>query len=86
MPTLKIFYTITDHVSPPPTDGSGSEQGNSDKYTKCLIDNYTCHGQILNTLSDPLYDLYCDTTNSKELWDALEKKYKKKMQETRSTP
>ena len=72
--TLKIFYTITGPVSPPTTNGSGSEPGNSDKYTKFLTDGYTCYGYILSALSDALYDLYCDTTNLKELSDALEKK------------
>jgi len=37
-----------------------------------------CHNQILSALSGPLYDLYCDTTNLKELWDALEKKNMKR--------
>lgn len=64
--TLKVFYTITDPVSPP-ANGSGSEQGNSNRYTKFLTDDYTCHDQILSALSDPLYDFNCDTNNSKEL-------------------
>ena len=59
------------------TNGSESEQENSHKYIKNLNDDYTCHDQILSALSDPLYDLNCDTNNSKDLWDALEKKYDK---------
>ena len=55
---LEGFLTITDSVSSPPTNGNGSEPINSD---------YTCHGQIFSALSDLLYDLYCDITNSKEL-------------------
>ena len=35
-----------------------------------------CRGHILNTLSDCLYDLYTSMKSLKEIWNALESKYK----------
>nr|GEW31427.1 copia-like retrotransposon [Tanacetum cinerariifolium] len=35
-----------------------------------------CCGHIKNALSDTLYDLYASVTNPRELWSALEFKYK----------
>ena len=35
-----------------------------------------CRGHILNTLSDCLYDLYTSMKSPKEIWNALEAKYK----------
>ena len=39
-------------------------------------DELICRGHILNTLSDRLYDLYTSMKLSKEIWNALEAKYK----------
>ena len=35
-----------------------------------------CRGHILNTLSDRLYDQYTRTESTKEIWTALEFKFK----------
>ena len=37
--------------------------------------DYLCHCRILSTLSPKLYDTYCITKTSYELWTALEDKY-----------
>ena len=39
-------------------------------------DELICKGHILNTLSDCLYDLYTSMKSPKEIWNALEAKYK----------
>ncbi|XP_070042999.1 uncharacterized protein [Nicotiana tomentosiformis] len=38
--------------------------------------DFLCKGYILNALEDDLYNVYSAVKISKELWDALEKKYK----------
>ncbi|WMV56340.1 hypothetical protein MTR67_049725 [Solanum verrucosum] len=38
--------------------------------------DFLCKGYILSALEDDLYNVYSAMTTSKELWDALEKKYK----------
>ena len=39
-------------------------------------DELVCRGHIFNALSDRLYYLYTNNTLTKEIWEALEKKYK----------
>lgn len=39
---------------------------------------------ILNSLSDQLYNLYTNTTLTKEIWEVLENKYKVEEEETRN--
>ena len=39
-------------------------------------DKLICMGHILNALSDRLYDLYTNTHFAREIWEALENKYK----------
>ncbi|KAJ9554082.1 hypothetical protein OSB04_018127 [Centaurea solstitialis] len=44
---------------------------------RCKWDNddYICRGHILNGMSDPLFDLYQNMENAKQLWNDLESKY-----------
>ncbi|GJY23923.1 hypothetical protein Tco_0397581 [Tanacetum coccineum] len=37
--------------------------------------DYICRGQILNGMSDSLFDVYTNVELAKELWDSLEYKY-----------
>ena len=37
--------------------------------------DFLCKGYILSALDDNLYNVYSAIITSKELWDALEKKY-----------
>ena len=41
-------------------------------------DELICRRHILNTLSDLLYDFYTSMKSQKEIWNALEAKYKKR--------
>ncbi|GJZ37538.1 hypothetical protein Tco_0583729 [Tanacetum coccineum] len=38
-------------------------------------DDYICRGQILNGMSDSLFDVYTNIESAKQLWDSLESKY-----------
>ncbi|XP_049348562.1 uncharacterized protein LOC125813121 [Solanum verrucosum] len=42
----------------------------------CTHSNFLCKNYILSGLQDDLYNVYNSLKTSKELWDALEKKYK----------
>ncbi|CAM8914144.1 unnamed protein product [Rhodiola kirilowii] len=52
------------------------------KRSKWENDDYICRGHILNSMSDPHFDVYQNVESAKELWDALEAKY---MQEDASS-
>ena len=73
---LKIFYVLDPDLQPipEPTDGDSEELKAERK--KRVEDEFICRGHILNALSDRLYDLYTDTASAKEIWTALEFKYK----------
>ncbi|KAK5833852.1 hypothetical protein PVK06_017715 [Gossypium arboreum] len=49
---------------------------------KCEEVNFTCRVNILNTLSDRLYDLYMSMESPVEIWKALEEKYNTEQQGT----
>ncbi|KAK0583791.1 hypothetical protein LWI29_003107 [Acer saccharum] len=74
---LKIAYVLDPNLQPLP-------EPNKDKDTDTLQaerkkrseDEVMCRGHILNTLSDSLYDLYNTMKSPKEIWNALEYKYK----------
>jgi len=57
-----------------PTKGASREQ--IDAKLKREEDNYTWCGNIFNTLTDPLVDMYAPKKSAKEIWEALENKYK----------
>ncbi|GJU91925.1 zinc finger, CCHC-type containing protein [Tanacetum coccineum] len=45
------------------------------KRNKWENDDYVCRCLILNSMSDPLFDIYQNVKSSKETWDSLEAKY-----------
>ncbi|XP_008779653.1 uncharacterized protein LOC103699411 [Phoenix dactylifera] len=74
--TLKVRYVL---VTPCPA--VSIENATKDQIAakaKWEDDNYTCRGNILNTLTDSLFDMYAPMKQAKEIWDALENKYKTK--------
>ncbi|XP_058783461.1 uncharacterized protein LOC131658150 [Vicia villosa] len=74
--TLKIQYVLDPDLEeiPEPTPDDTNEIKKERKKRK--EDELLCRGHILNTLSDRLYDLYTDTASAKEIWKALEFKFK----------
>ena len=73
---LKLFYVLDPNLMlfPPTSDEDTNEIKAQRK--KREEDELICRGHILNTLSDRLYDLYTSMKLSKEIWNALEAKYK----------
>jgi hypothetical protein len=72
--TLKVRYVLDTPCPDIPAEGATNEQ--IDLKFKWEKDNYTCWGNILNTLIDPLFDMYAPKKFAREIWEALENKYK----------
>ena len=75
---LKIAYVLDPNLSklPEPTDNDSDQHKAECKKRK--EDEVVCMGHILNILSDCLYDLFTSMKSPKEIWEALEFKYKLK--------
>ncbi|XP_022883482.1 uncharacterized protein LOC111400299 [Olea europaea var. sylvestris] len=73
---LKIFYILDPELAPLSEPTNGETKVVKVERQKRQEDELTCRGHILNALSDRLYDLYTNTTSTKEIWEALESKYK----------
>lgn len=73
---LKIAYVLDPNLLPisEAKDDDTDEEKAARK--KRQDDEVMCRGHILNTLSDRLYDLYNSMETPKEIWNALEYKYK----------
>uniref|UniRef100_A0A2N9I2T5 Uncharacterized protein n=1 Tax=Fagus sylvatica TaxID=28930 RepID=A0A2N9I2T5_FAGSY len=78
---LKIAYVLDPNLSklPEPTDNDSDQLKAQRK--KREEDEVVCRGHILNTLSDRLYDLFTSMKSPKEIWEALEFKYKTEKQD-----
>ncbi|XP_050889113.1 uncharacterized protein LOC127094302 [Lathyrus oleraceus] len=74
--TLNIHYVLDPDLTqfPEPTEDNVDEVKKERKKRK--EDELLCRGHILNILSDHLYDLYNNTQSTKEIWKALEIKFK----------
>jgi hypothetical protein len=57
-----------------PNEGATVKQ--TDVKFKWEEDYYTCHWNIFNTLTDHLFDMYAPKKYAKEIWEALDNKYK----------
>ena len=73
---LKIFYILDPELEPLPEASDKDSDERKAERKKRQEDELICRGHILNALSDRLYDLYTSTQSAKEIWDALEYKYK----------
>ncbi|KAI3815113.1 hypothetical protein L1987_14769 [Smallanthus sonchifolius] len=82
---LKLYYVLDPNLvpipeNPIPKEGEEPDQkAISDLEKQRLIRKEAedlCLGHIKNSLSDRLYDLYAPVTSARELWKALELKYK----------
>ncbi|XP_075664674.1 uncharacterized protein LOC142634263 [Castanea sativa] len=74
--TLKLFYVLDLNLMPFPTASDEDTDEIKAQRKKREEDELICRGYILNTLSDRLYDLYTSMKSPKEIWNALEAKYK----------
>ncbi|KAI9186802.1 hypothetical protein LWI28_021092 [Acer negundo] len=79
---LKIAYVLDPNLQPLPEPDKNKDtdtlEAESKKRSK---DEVMCQGHILNTLSDSLCDLYNTMKSPKEIWNALEYKYKAEKEE-----
>uniref|UniRef100_A0A2N9EEB8 CCHC-type domain-containing protein n=1 Tax=Fagus sylvatica TaxID=28930 RepID=A0A2N9EEB8_FAGSY len=79
---LKIFYVLNPNLQPIPDPTPQDTEQLKQQRIKREEDELVCRGHILNTLSDRLYDLFTTMTSPKEIWKALETKYKTEKQGT----
>ncbi|KAL6351005.1 hypothetical protein AAG906_031591 [Vitis piasezkii] len=73
---LKIFYILDLTLAPLPEPKENDTPQVVAARKKREEDELICRGHILNALSDRLYDLYTNTYSTREIWEALENKYK----------
>ncbi|XP_020242803.1 uncharacterized protein LOC109821020 [Asparagus officinalis] len=82
---LKISYILNPNLQPiedpkPSADGKQPTEEEIEEIKKQKAkreeDEVLCRGHILNTLSDRLYDLFTRIKSAREIWNALEFKYK----------
>ena len=74
--TLKVYYVLNNDLKALEEPKEDDTQEIVKERKKREEDELICRGHILNALSDILYDLYTNTKTTKEIWEALEKKYK----------
>ena len=74
--TMKLFYVLDLNLMPFPTTSDEDSDKIKTQRKKWEEDKLICGGHILNTLLDRLYDLYTSIKSLKEIWNALEAKYK----------
>ncbi|GJW27908.1 zinc finger, CCHC-type containing protein [Tanacetum coccineum] len=70
--TLKVVYVLT---TPMPKLVEDAIVEAIRIRAKWENDDYICRGNILNSMSDSLFDVYTNVESAKELWDSLESKY-----------
>ena len=72
--TLNLARFLTEEAPQIP-DGVGNVQAVS-ALDAWKHSDFLCRNYVLNGLVDSLYNVYCVTKTTKELWDSLDKKYK----------
>ncbi|KAF3616992.1 hypothetical protein T459_13297 [Capsicum annuum] len=79
----KMFFYLTTLCLQRFTSEDAPEvpEGTSDKDRFIIVEawkhlDFLCRSYILSGLQDDLYNVYSGTKTSKELWEALERKYK----------
>ena len=81
---LKVFYVLDKDLKALEEPKEDDTQEVVKERKKHEEDELICRGHIRNALSDRLYDLYTNTKTTKEIWEALEKKYKVEEEGTKS--
>ena len=73
---LKILYILDTALAPLPEPKEDDTIEVVAKMKMREEDELICRGHILNALFNRVYDLYTNTHSAKEIWEALENKYK----------
>ncbi|GKV02145.1 hypothetical protein SLEP1_g14614 [Rubroshorea leprosula] len=74
--TLKVSYVLDPKLQPIQAPKENDSEAVKNARLKREEDELICCGNILNSLTDRLYDLYRNMYSPQEIWIALEKKYK----------
>ncbi|KAK3003720.1 hypothetical protein RJ639_019326 [Escallonia herrerae] len=84
--TLRISYILDPELWPPSEEPRTSAEGvppDAEEFErvkkerkKCEEDELMCRGHILNGLLDRLYDLFTEIKYARDIWSALDYKYK----------
>ena len=78
--SLNLHYLLDPSLQPiadpKPTDSEEVKKKIAADKAKRETDEKLCRGYILNALTDRLYDVYRNYKTPKEVWSALESKYK----------
>eukprot|EP00268_Persea_americana_P062446 TRINITY_DN8006_c2_g2_i1.p1 TRINITY_DN8006_c2_g2~~TRINITY_DN8006_c2_g2_i1.p1 ORF type:complete len:172 (-),score=17.82 TRINITY_DN8006_c2_g2_i1:474-989(-) len=69
--SLKIAYVLTESC-PESEEGPGGSYA----WKKWKENDYLCRSHILNLVTDNIYNLYSEARYAKDLWRALDRKYK----------
>ncbi|KAJ9556386.1 hypothetical protein OSB04_011000 [Centaurea solstitialis] len=70
--TLNVVHILS---STAPEEKEDETPAEIRKRCKWENDDYICRGHIYNGMSDPLFDIYQNVKNAKQLWNDLESKY-----------
>ena len=73
---LKLFYVLDSNLMHFPLASDEDTDEIKAQIKKGEEDELICRWHILNTLLDRLYNLYTSMKSPKEIWNALEAKYK----------
>lgn len=76
MKSLKVSYVLDENLIAIPFQTEKNTEELMQQRWKREEDELLCWGNILNTLSDRLNDMYTPMMSPKEIWDALKAKYK----------
>lgn len=76
--SLKISYVLDLNLPKLPEPEPNEDAQRKVERKKCEEDEVVCRGHILNTFSNCLYDLFISIKSPREIWEALEFKYKTK--------
>ncbi|XP_073121784.1 uncharacterized protein [Henckelia pumila] len=78
--TIKLSYILNDDLAPIPNDDATDDAKRKEELKaqrqKRKVDDFLCQGHILNSLSESVYSAHKTIETSKELWLALENKYR----------
>ncbi|XP_075077346.1 uncharacterized protein LOC142164072 [Nicotiana tabacum] len=72
---LNIYYVLDYALPPMPEPTTKDSDVVKEERKKREHDELLCRGHILNTLTDRLYDLYCNLKSPREIWTALQTAY-----------
>ncbi|XP_073291587.1 uncharacterized protein [Primulina huaijiensis] len=77
---IKMSYILSDDLAPIPNDAPEDDAKRKEELQaqrqKRRDDDFLCRGHILNALSDSVYSAHRTIETAKELWLALENKYR----------